>query len=150
MSGALLLDVLGPAQLAGLRTALAIEGQPHADLEADDCRFFCARLEDEVVGYAGLQGNGPDRLLRSMWVRPERRGGGTGSALLAQLERRAAADGCRTLHLLTTTAGAFFARHGYRCAARDSAPESIAATGEFVALCPASATYHVKSIVEPS
>ncbi|MBX3696203.1 MAG: arsenic resistance N-acetyltransferase ArsN2 [Dokdonella sp.] len=150
MSGTLLLEVLAPAHLAGLRAALASAGLPHDDLEADDCRFFRARLDDELVGYAGLQGDGPDRLLRSVWVRPDRRREGTGTALLAALERRAADDGCRTLHLLTMTASDFFARHGYRCAARDSAPEGIASSREFAALCPASATYHVKMLVEPS
>ena len=150
MSGTLLLEVLAPAHLAGLRAALASAGLPHDDLEADDCRFFRARLDDELVGYAGLQGDGPDRLLRSVWVRPERRREGTGTALLAALERRAADDGCRTLHLLTTTASDFFALHGYQLAARDSAPKEIAQTREFATLCPASAAYHIKILVEPS
>ena len=52
MSGTLLLEVLAPAHLAGLRAALASAGLPHDDLEADDCRFFRARLDDELVGYA--------------------------------------------------------------------------------------------------
>lgn len=150
MSGTLLLEVLAPTQLAELRIVLASDGLPHDDLEADDCRFFRVRLDDEVVGYAGLQGDGPDRLLRSMWLRPGLRRQGTGAALLDALERRAAADGCRSLHLLTMTAGAFFARNGYRCAERDGAPEGIASTREFAALCPASATYLVKRIGNPS
>ncbi|WP_217647874.1 arsenic resistance N-acetyltransferase ArsN2 [Dokdonella immobilis] len=150
MSGALLLEDLGPAGMAGLRAALSSEGLPHEDIDAEDCRFYRARLDDTVAGYVGLQGNGIHRLLRSMWVQPERRREGMGAALLDAIEYRAAAEGCRTLHLLTTTANAFFTRHGFRPAERNDAPASIASTREFAALCPASATYLTKRIANPS
>jgi amino-acid N-acetyltransferase len=42
-----------------------------------------------LAGYAGLEGAGPDRLLRSVVVVPERRGEGFGSRILDELESRA-------------------------------------------------------------
>ena len=60
---------------------------PHEDIEADDCRFFRVRVGDALVGFAGLQGDGPDLLLRSMWVRPDLRRKGTGAAAARCLER---------------------------------------------------------------
>jgi amino-acid N-acetyltransferase len=44
-----------------------------------------------------------------------------------------------TLYLLTTTAAAFFARHGYETVERDTVPARIRGTTEFDDLCPDSA-----------
>ena len=55
-------------------------------------------------------------------------------------------DGAARLHLLTTTAGDFFRKLGYRDCPRDEAPERVASSREFAALCPASADYLVKRL----
>jgi len=66
--------------------------------------------------------------------------------LLDVIEQHARAVGIVHLHLLTTTASAFFSRHGYGAAERQSAPAAIAASREFTSLCPANASYLVKTL----
>ena len=109
-------------------------------------RFFRAADAGGLVGYGGLEGSGPDLLLRSVSVLPDARGRGYGAAMVRALEERVAALGAARLHLLTTTAADFFARLGYRPAARDAAPPTIAGTAQFAQLCPASAAYLVKTL----
>ena len=62
------------------------------------------------------------------------------------LEAEAARLGAVRLHLLTTTAAAFFQGLGYQPAERTAAPPSIAATAQFTSLCPSNAAYLVKRI----
>lgn len=56
--------------------------------------------------------------LQQLWVRPERRGGGLGSALMRRFEAGAAARGCRTYYLETWSfqARPFYERFGYTVA----------------------------------
>lgn len=132
-------------QRAALRTALDAAGLPVADLDEAGRRFF--RIDAASGGgYAGLEGTGRDRLLRSVLVDASVRYSGVGRQLVDAIEARARADGAERLHLLTTTAAAFFARCGYRLAERERAPPAIAASHEFARLCPASAAYFVKSL----
>jgi amino-acid N-acetyltransferase len=94
----------------------------------------------------GLEGHGPDRLLRSITVLPPARGKGFGKALAAALERLAGNNGAKRLHLLTTTAAPFFERLGYVAVDRSTAPAEISGSAEFAGLCPASAHYLVKDV----
>ena len=82
-----------------LREALAAAGLPVADLDAPGRRFYA--FDDGRAGYGGLEGEGEDRLLRSMVVTQDCRGQGLGRAMLAQLEAEACRLGARRLHLLT-------------------------------------------------
>ena len=138
--------LLDPASLGELRDALAGAGLPVADLAEPNRAFF--RFDDEagLVGFGGLEGDGPDRLLRSLLLVADRRGDGLGRALLSLLEGRARELGVARLHLLTSTAAPFFAANGYVAADRARALAAIAASREFTALCPASATYLVKAL----
>lgn len=110
--------------------------------QASDRQFQRARL----VGYGGLEGEGDDRLLRSIVILNDRRGLGWGRTLVASLEGQARDLGARRLHLLTTTAAPFFRSLGYVDADRDAAPPTVASSLEFTSLCPASATYLVKAL----
>lgn len=114
------------------------ESLPTADLR-EVVEMFVAREDGNVVGAVALEGAAPDALLRSLVVAGAYRGRGLGRALVAHAEREASARGVRTLHLLTTTAAAFFEREGYVHASRESAPATIRATAEFGTLCPESA-----------
>lgn len=136
---------LAPDALTDLATMLADAGLPTADL-AEAGRIFFRFDEDKLAGYGGLEGDGVDRLLRSLVVVPDRRREGIGRAMLAALEREAAVLGVQRLHLLTTTAEEFFKANGYVAADRLMAPSTIAASREFTALCPASAAYLVKTL----
>lgn len=133
-------------QDAGLIAALNAERLPTEDLNQPGRRFHRFMDEQGLVGFGGLEGHGPDRLIRSVVTAPARRGQGLGRALLAALEAAARQDGAERLHLLTTTAAPFFARNGYQAADRRTAPDAIAASREFISLCPASAAYLTKTV----
>lgn len=141
---ALRVAALDPANLGELRDALTASGLPVADLAEPGRAFF--RFDDDagLAGYGGVEGQGADRLLRSLLVVADRRGAGLGCAMLAALEARARALGVARLHLLTNTAAPFFVANGYAPADRATAPAPIANSREFTALCPASAAYLVK------
>ncbi|WP_439471063.1 arsenic resistance N-acetyltransferase ArsN2 [Brevundimonas sp.] len=126
----------------GLVAALRAEGLPAPDAG----RYFSADHDGAVVGYVGLEGEGRDLLLRSLVVLADQNAQGLGSRVLAAAESVAGDLGAARLHLLTTTAEPFFARHGYRAANRQTAPETIRRTREFSGLCPASAAYLTKDL----
>ena len=136
---------LEPGVLPGLAAMLGEAGLPTTDL-ADGGRIFFRFDDGEFAGYGGLEGDGADRLLRSLVVVPDRRREGIGRAMLAALEQEAAMLGVGRLHLLTTTAAEFFSANGYTVADRLAAPASIAASREFSSLCPASAAYLIKTL----
>ena len=136
---------LKSSELAGLAQALDTAGLPNSDLAELDRMFF--RFDaDSLVGYGGLEGQGIDRLLRSIVILGDHRGRGLGRALVATLEQQAGDLGVCRLHLLTTTAAPFFRALGYIDADRHAAPPAVAASREFASLCPASASYLAKAI----
>jgi N-acetylglutamate synthase-like GNAT family acetyltransferase len=133
----------------GLAFFLAGAGLPTSDLREAGRIFY--RIEaNDLVGYGGLEGEGSDRLLRSLVLLPDRRHVGMGSVVLALIEDKAGRAGVERLHLLTTTAARFFRTHGYANAVRATAPATIATSTEFARLCPASADYLVKHLKVPS
>ncbi|MGN6376885.1 MAG: GNAT family N-acetyltransferase [Sphingomonas sp.] len=128
-----------------LRLALGAAQLPTDDLGGPDQMFFSLSDNEGLIGFIGLEGNGADRLLRSLVVLPTRRGEGYGRILVERLE--GVADGAvKRLHLLTSGTGEFFRRLGYAHADRDAAPAFIAATAQFTSLCGPRATYLVKDL----
>lgn len=137
---------IDPANLNELEDELSAAGLPVADLGEPDQAFFRIHDDAGTVGFGGLEGQGADRMLRSITVVAGRRSSGLGSTILARIECEARRLGVERLHLLTNTAARFFRTNGYSDADRHSAPVSIAASREFTTLCPASATYLVKAL----
>lgn len=137
--------LLDPGELAGLAWCLDAANLPSADL-ADPGRLFFRFEANSLVGYGGLEGEGADRLLRSIVILADRRGHGFGRTLVTTIELQARNRGVERLHLLTTTAAPFFRALGYTDADRGAAPRAVAASREFTALCLASATYLVKAL----
>lgn len=128
-----------------LRLALGAAQLPTDDLGGPDQMFFSLSDDDGLIGFIGLEGNGADRLLRSLVVLPTRRGKGYGRMLVERLE--GVADGAvERLHLLTSGTGELFRQLGYVDADRDAAPAFIAATAQFTSLCGPRATYLVKDL----
>lgn len=113
---------------------------------SEGLRFFGCVQDGALVGAVGLERYGQVGLLRSLAVTPSRRGRGIGYALVACVEEEARSHGLRSLYLLTTTAGAFFARLGYQRADREDAPAPIRSTSQFVSLCPSSSHLMVKRL----
>lgn len=137
---------LASAEFPELSSFLSEARLPTEDLLLPGRMFFRFEQAGELLGFGGIEGAGPDRLLRSLIVMEKRRGQGDGRRVLAMLEQVALTDGVQRLHLLTNTASVFFRANGYRTALRIEAPETISRSVEFTSLCPASAAYMVKDI----
>jgi amino-acid N-acetyltransferase len=128
-----------------LRLQLELAGLPTDGLDDSGRLFFRLSDRDGPVGYVGLEGDGPDRLLRSLVVMRSRRGQGHGSELVRRLEQ-VCGDAVHRLHLLTTGAAPFFRSLGYIDGDRGRAPPAVASTAQFASICPATATYMVKDL----
>jgi len=116
-------------------------GPPTGDeLAAVDALARASGLPTEVVRDAALEAHDRSGLLRTVAVAPGERGRGTGIALVADRLAMARANGLASVYLLTTTAAPLFRRFGFSDADRASAPVALAASPEFAALCPSSAT----------
>lgn len=130
-----------------LIAALADAGLPTDDLAEPGRSFFAYEtLSGRVVGHAGFELHGADVLLRSLVVRPEARGQGFGSAIVARLTRRAFDLGARRAYALTTTVADWLAKKGFAPIARGDAPAAILATRQAASLCPSSAALLMRKI----
>jgi amino-acid N-acetyltransferase len=139
-------ETIAAGHWAEFQALLAAAGLPAAESgPAAVYRRYRTQV-GRTVGFGGVAGSGPDRLLRSIVVAPDFRRRGFGAGLVRDLEHVAAGGGATRLHLLTTTAAAFFERLGWEPRERMTAPVAIAITTEFSVLCPARARYLVKRI----
>ncbi|TDK35166.1 GNAT family N-acetyltransferase [Rhizobium deserti] len=130
----------------GLREALQAASLPVDDLDEDGRSFFRFTHYGETVGFGGLKQYGEVALLRSLVVLPPQRGKGNGEVITRRLLDQAAADGVRTVYLLTESAAPFFEHLGFSRIDRSAAPDAILATGQAASLCPASAALLSKTI----
>jgi amino-acid N-acetyltransferase len=132
--------------LIAIRALLVRCGLPTSDLDSARPEFAVIRESNRVVAAGALQRFGASALLRSVVVAPDRRGSGLGQAIVGELERVARASRVGRLILLTETAAEFFARRGYRIIERNTAPEEVLASDEFLSSCPSSATCMAKTL----
>jgi amino-acid N-acetyltransferase len=139
MTRALTYRLASADDAARISALLEANALPTADLAESRPEFVLVEEGSILLAVGGLQRFGDVALLRSVAVSEGRRGTGLGSDLVHELERLARTHGVRQLVLLTQTAEAFFAKHGYRSTDRNSLPPAILATAEFRTLCPASA-----------
>ncbi|MEC4593977.1 arsenic resistance N-acetyltransferase ArsN2 [Nitrospirillum amazonense] len=136
-----------PATDSGLVAALTAAGLPVEDLTNGEGRFFAYRtLGGTPAGYGGYLSLGSDILVRSVTVPATMRGKGVGRNLVALLLRRAWEEGRQRAWLLTTSAGGFFEKAGFKPAARDQAPATVLATPQAQGLCPSTATLLSRTI----
>lgn len=136
-----------PMELPVLGAVLDAANLPSSDIALPGRQFYrFATTLGETVGFGGLEGDGPDLLVRSLVVLSTHQGKGYGEAIAVALERLAAAQGAKRLHLLSQAAAPFFVHIGFVVSDRASAPTGIAASEEFAGLCPASAHYLSKPV----
>jgi len=131
-----------------LNALLAQAQLPFEDIRDEDLPAFILALDREqaLVGSAGLERYGEDALLRSVAVAPHLRSAGIGTALVAAIERNAAAQQVRRLYLLTDTAESYFVRQGYSPCERAHIPDSIRGSTEFTTTCSAASTVMCKTL----
>lgn len=133
-----------PGDLPPVRELLRAAGLPTEGVDAPGA-FVVAEAQGRIVAAAGLELHGASGLLRSVVVDPAWRGRRVGEAVVERVLAMADVSGLSTVYLLTTTADAWFPRFGFHLVQRDQAPPEIRCTGEFAALCPASAVLMVRS-----
>ncbi len=129
-----------PSDDPALRALLALAELPTDDVATGPQSYRLALEGTRLVGSAGIEVHGEDALVRSVAVAPDRRGRGIAAALVERIHADARARRVRTTWLLTETAEAYMARHGYVRVDRAHAPASIAATAQFRSLCPTTST----------
>lgn len=105
-----------------------------------------ARRDGRIVGSAALEVYGAGALLRSVAVAAQLRGEGLGhrlteAALALARDRRVA-----TVYLLTTTAGDFFPRFGFRRIERTAVAPAVQQSVEFTTACPDTALVLARDI----
>ena len=110
--------------------------------------FLVALAGERVVGCAGMELYGRFCVLRSLAVLPEERGHGLGSRLLVRLQQWARASGCTDAYVLTNTAEAMAAGHGFARIAREEVPAEPRQSSEFKLRACASATVMQRSLLE--
>jgi len=142
----MLMSWLGNEGLGHLRECLTQVSLPSDDVSEPGRQFYRFEINGEWVAYGGLEGAGADMLLRSVVVNDALRGRGVGRDVVSQLERCAASQGAKRIHLLTNTAKAFFLQNGYVVCERAEAPVVICQSAQFKYLCPAAASYLQKTL----
>lgn len=93
---------------------LAAQGLDPHGLDSPGTRLWATADADGPTATAALERVGPAALLRSVAVRPDRRGHGTARRLVETVLAEAAGDGVRRVYLFSTDAGAFWSRLGFR------------------------------------
>lgn len=128
----------GGSGFDAFESLLAEAGLPTDDLDGA-ARLFAMDANRAIVGYGGLEGNGPDLMVRSVVVPASQRGRGHGGMIAEALAGQARADGAERLWLLTTSADGFFADRVWTVMDRASAPDAVRSSRQYSGLCPASA-----------
>lgn len=121
-----------------------------ANLPADDLleagRFFVLEDARGLVGFGGLEGMGPDQLLRSVAVAPGLRHRGFGAMATERLAEQARVDGARRLWLLTTSAEDYFGRLGWTRVDRAGAPGTVQNSRMYREFCPLEAVLMMRPL----
>jgi amino-acid N-acetyltransferase len=134
------------ADLASIRAMLSASNLPSDDVDQHVAEFILAKWGGATIGTVALEYAGQAALLRSLCVAPSHRGQTLGARLLAAIEAKAASRGVRELYLLTTSAAAFFERHGFARTSRADAPPAIRSKAQFLTLCPSTAVCMRKAL----
>lgn len=112
---------------------------PYQDIKINGKDFFLAYDNSLFIGCVGLEKFDCIALLRSMVVKEEYRNKSYGKQICSSLAEYAKEQGIKELYLLTTTAKHFFEKIGFEVIERNSAPDAIKTTTEFLGICPQNA-----------
>ena len=135
-------ETIGPATARDLPEILALlelSELPTDGLTDHLVTTLVARAEGSIVGCAAVEVYGTTGLLRSVAVDTRRRGAGLGQRLTEAALDLARARGVQRVYLLTSTAGDFFPRFGFRKIDRTEIDPALERSAELRGACPASA-----------
>lgn len=128
-------------------TLLAACHLPTQDITVDKLSSFLGYYDDTtLIGVVGMEFYGDFGLLRSLAVAGQHRNSGIANHLLSAIEEYAVSKRIKYAYLLTTTASAYFIKHGFTLVSRDNVPDAIKNTSEFDSICPKSATLMYKEL----
>lgn len=139
MSTTTMIAAAAPADWPEIEALLTGAGLPVAGAPEHLEHFVSARQGGKLVGVAGIEVHGDAALLRSVAVAETERGAGLGRHLVQIMLDYARALGLARVGLLTTTAGSYFPRFGFRTVDRSELPAAFQASQELQGACPASA-----------
>jgi amino-acid N-acetyltransferase len=139
MTSAIAIEPARATDLGGVLDLLQRSKLPTDDLERHLDTTLVARQNGAVVGSAALELYGTGALLRSVAVDAALRGQGLGHQLTDAALALARDKRVQTVYLLTTTAGDFFPRFGFRPIARADVAPPVQQSVEFTSACPSSA-----------
>jgi len=124
-------------------------GLPIDDLyKSRNLKLFGFTLDNRLAGTVGIESYDTVALLRSLAVRQNLRDAGYGQCLLGAAETWGIENGVERMYLLTTSVAKFFLKHGYQEMLRDQAPPAITKTAQFSDLCPSSAVFMCKKLID--
>ena len=130
VGGVLITPAIPGDECAILDLVEAVHLPPEGIPEAMDY-FWVARAGEGIVGTVGLEVYDDMALLRSLAVAPARQHTGLGRALTETALSYLTTRQFRAVYLLTTTAEAFLARHGFCLVARDAVSAGVQQSVEF-------------------
>ncbi|MBS1523418.1 MAG: GNAT family N-acetyltransferase [Bacteroidetes bacterium] len=123
----------------GIIALLLSEKLPISDLPSTLKNFLVMTEDKEVTGVVGLETYGSYGLLRSLAVHPDFRRQNIAGKLVEHVEKLAAAEGLKSIFLLTETAPGYFSHKGYKTIPRFEMPAEVQQSSEFSHVCPQSA-----------
>jgi len=138
-----------PARVGDLTSILDLLRRsklPIDDLDRHLPTILVARRGADIVGSAALEIYGSGALLRSVAVDDSLRGQGLGQQLTNAALDLARAKRVKTVYLLTTTAGDFFPRFGFRAITRADVAPDVRRSVEFTTACPSTALVMARQI----
>jgi amino-acid N-acetyltransferase len=110
----LLIERADAVEAAAIRDELRRIGRMMwEDLDPQRSRFWVCRCAGNRIAWVGLERDGVNALLRSLYTHPGYRKRGIGRRLVETAEREAAAVGIARVYLFSTGAGQFFQSLGY-------------------------------------
>ncbi len=136
-----------PGDLPQVLDMLAASSLPLDGVAEHFAQFLVVEGPDHAIqGTVGLEVYGNQGLLRSLCVKPEEQGKGTGARLVQAITAEAVYAGCSELYLLTTTADKYFERHGFGRIERASVTGPVLQSVEFASACPKTAVVMAKML----
>jgi len=115
------------------------------DIPSENILLKLVKSENKSIAVYGFELFGHEGILRSVAVSDEYKGTGIGTQIMKQVELDVKELGLTELFLLTITADTFFEKFGFSRISRESAPEIVKLSHEFLTFCPDTAVVMFKN-----